>query len=205
MRQFVELLGERNVSKKLQRLIFDHCLCFGPKRLGSNLIINKFTPPESSFFRTVESIIGQKLIPDLEMDAAKQAKIQKDQSNNNGKLEEMLETYKISLKELNNALINGFDLASTAGPLMDEPMQGAVFILEDLRIDTSVGQVGDCGPIGGQIMSTTKNLCKHSFLNSDPRVVEGMYMCSLQASPETYGVVYSIINKFRGSVIKEEI
>ena len=54
-------------------------------------------------------------------------------------------------------------------------------------------------------MSTTKNLCKHSFLNSDPRIVEGMYMCSMQASPETYGVVYSIINKFRGTVIKEEI
>jgi translation elongation factor EF-G len=61
----------------------------------------------------------------------------------------VLNTYKIALKELNNALINGFDLASTEGPLMNEPMQGAVFILEDLRIDSSVEHVADCGPIGG--------------------------------------------------------
>jgi ribosome assembly protein 1 len=54
-------------------------------------------------------------------------------------------------------------------------------------------------------MSTVKNLCKKSFLNSDPRIVEGMYLCSMQASPETYGIVYNVINKSRGRVLKEEI
>ena len=50
-----------------------------------------------------------------------------------------------------------------------------------------------------------KNLCKRAFLNSDPRIVEGMYRCSMQASPETYGIVYSVINKCRGRVIKEDM
>jgi ribosome assembly protein 1 len=54
-------------------------------------------------------------------------------------------------------------------------------------------------------MSCVKNLCKKSFLNSDPRIVEGMYLCSLQASPETYGIVYNVINKCRGTVIKEDM
>ena len=47
-------------------------------------------------------------------------------------------------------------------------------------------------------MSTVKNLCKKSFLNADPRIVEAMYLCSMQASPEVYGVIYSNVNKYRG-------
>lgn len=54
-------------------------------------------------------------------------------------------------------------------------------------------------------MGTLKNLCKKAFLNSDPRIVEGMYKCSMQASPDTYGVVYNVIHRFRGRVIQEEI
>mmetsp|Transcript_2734 Transcript_2734/g.4665 ORF Transcript_2734/g.4665 Transcript_2734/m.4665 type:complete len:176 (+) Transcript_2734:2818-3345(+) len=61
------------------------------------------------------------------------------------------------------------------------------------------------GPFGGQVMSAVKTLCKRAFLNSDPRIVEGMYKVSMQASPETYGVIYSIINKCRGRVVSEEI
>lgn len=29
--------------------------------------------------------------------------------------------------------MNGFDLATMAGPLMEEPMQGAIFIIEDFK------------------------------------------------------------------------
>jgi ribosome assembly protein 1 len=61
------------------------------------------------------------------------------------------------------------------------------------------------GPFAGQVMSTIKTLCKKAFLNSDPRIVEGMYKCSMQASPETYGIVYSVINKCRGRVISEDM
>ena len=32
-------------------------------------------------------------------------------------------------------MISGFDLASVNGPLMDEPMQGAIFIVESLDLD----------------------------------------------------------------------
>ena len=32
-------------------------------------------------------------------------------------------------------MISGFDLASINGPLMDEPMQGAIFIIESISLD----------------------------------------------------------------------
>ena len=34
---------------------------------------------------------------------------------------------------MNAAVVSGFDIASQKGPLMDEPMQGAVFILENVN------------------------------------------------------------------------
>ena len=79
---------------------------------------------------------------------------------------------------------------------MNEPMQSAIFILEDLELqkekakDTTLETLSQYGPLQGQIMSTVKNLCKQSFLNSDPRVVECFYKCSMQASPESYGSTY---------------
>ena len=36
---------------------------------------------------------------------------------------------------LDSAMISGFDLASINGPLMDEPMQGAIFIIESISLD----------------------------------------------------------------------
>lgn len=100
---------------------------------------------------------------------------------------------------------------------MDEPMQGVVFILEDIKLNQEVAEslqktdkdstkdAVDYGPFGGQVLGTIRNLCKRSFLNSEPRVVEAMYNCSMQASHETYGDVYKVIHQVRGRVINEEI
>jgi len=44
------------------------------------------------------------------------------------------------MQELNSALISGFDLASVTGPLMDEPMQGAVFIIESISLNTEASE-----------------------------------------------------------------
>lgn len=104
-------------------------------------------------------------------------------------------------------MVSGFEMAVANGPLMDEPMTGSVFVVDEVQLEKTLIEEKEItnsdkyGPIGGQVMSAMKTLCKRAFLNSDPRVVEGMYKCSMQASPETYGIVYSIINKCRGRVI----
>jgi ribosome assembly protein 1 len=55
-------------------------------------------------------------------------------------------------------------------------------------------------------VGSVKYLCKRAFLNASPRIVEGMYMCNLTAtSPETYGIVYTLINKCRGRVVDEDV
>ena len=50
-----------------------------------------------------------------------------------------------------------------------------------------------------------KDLCKRALLNAEPRLMEGVYLCNLLATPENYGIVYGLINKCRGKVISEEL
>jgi len=44
------------------------------------------------------------------------------------------------LKELNDSIKSGFNLACEKGPLMDEQMQGAVFIIDDIIINKEVAE-----------------------------------------------------------------
>ena len=197
-------------------LIRDHASCFGPKRLGSNILINKFNEKKSSFFHTIQNLIGEEILPSMENETEQRLlRMQKEYEQNLLKVDEVTGFHNVSKKELNSAIVSGFDLATVTGPLMDEPMQGAVFILENVAIDKEAaeeyqakqqeGATTNYGSFAGQVMSTIKSLCKRAFLNADPRIVEGVYLCSMQASPQTYGNVYSVLNKCRSRVIKEDV
>jgi ribosome assembly protein 1 len=213
MVDFFKVLEDNRVNQKLIRYIRDSTSCFGPRRLGSNILINRFNDNSKSFFHTVESLLGEEILPKLDITKEKQERLEKEAKNYLQKFEEVIKYNQTSAKELNSAMISGFDLATCSGPLMDEPMQGAIFIIEDVSLAEEVKEavpnqaavVNSHGPFGGQVMGTLRALCKKAFLNSDPRIVEGMYLCSMQASPETYGVVYNVIHRFRGRVIHEEI
>lgn len=61
------------------------------------------------------------------------------------------------------------------------------------------------GPFAGQVIATMKDICKRAFLNADPRLVEGVYLVSMHATPDSYGKIYGVINKCRGRVVKEEV
>ncbi len=84
-------------------------------------------------------------------------------------------------------------------------MVGACFILENLYLPTKNLEeqkegFDTFGPIEGQIMGTIGELCRKSFLYAGPRVVEGMYVCSLQLTIDFIGKVYAVIGKRRGKV-----
>ena len=64
--------------------------------------------------------------------------MEKEAKNHLQKVEEVIKYNQTSAKELNSAMISGFDLATCSGPLMDEPMQGAIFIVEDVSLADEV-------------------------------------------------------------------
>ena len=51
-------------------------------------------------------------------------------------------------------LVNGFQLATFAGPICEEPMMGVGFVLESWELQEE-GDTG-WGPLSGQIVSTVK-------------------------------------------------
>ena len=60
------------------RYIRDYTSCFGPKRLGSNLLINRFNDVSKSFFRIIEELIGETILPSFDDSSAKKDKLSKD-------------------------------------------------------------------------------------------------------------------------------
>ena len=85
-----------------------------------------------------------------------------------------------------NGFIGGFDYASVNGPLTEEPMEGACFIIDEVNLvqeseEDNTGKIvqDTYGSFQGQIISIVKDLCKRAFLNAKPRIAEGIYNCSL--------------------------
>jgi len=49
-------------------------------------------------------------------------------------------------------------------------------------------------------MGTVKDCCRKSCMNSDPRLIEAMYLCMFQIKNEHIGKIYSVISRRRGKV-----
>jgi len=110
------------------------------------------------------------------------------------------------LQELESSIVNGFQLAASSGPLCEEPMMGVCFIIDDVVLKKRVdGNADNCGPFTGQIMSATKEACRHSFLSRSTRLREPMYLCDLQVPSEAMGKAYTVLGKRRAKILGEEI
>uniref|UniRef100_A0A182QG62 Putative rRNA methyltransferase n=1 Tax=Anopheles farauti TaxID=69004 RepID=A0A182QG62_9DIPT len=87
-----------------------------------------------------------------------------------------------------SSFLNGFQMASLAGPLCDEPMQGVCFLVERWELDVTVGVdlalVASHGPLSGQIMSAVKEGCKKAFQNQPQRLVHPMYSCNITVNSD---------------------
>ena len=118
-----------------------------------------------------------------------------------------------------NGLISGFQLATRAGPLCEEPLWGCAVVVESIEVgDDEAENSLKLGPLSGQIMSCVKEGVRAAYLvhrekedsGCQVRLAEGTYRCQLQChvdlhQGETLGKLYSVISKRRGKIIKEEM
>jgi ribosome assembly protein 1 len=96
-----------------------------------------------------------------------------------------------------------FQLATYQGPMCNEPMQGVAVILESLHIHSDSSQ--NIGRLTGEIIRTTRDAIHHAFLDWSPRIMLAMYSCSINASAEVLGRVYSVITRRRGRIVSESL
>lgn len=113
---------------------------------------------------------------------------------------------------LESSFVNGFQLASLAGPLADEPMQGVCFhVLEWVvtgpiaEAEESTSSVVSHGPLSGQIMSIVKDGCKKAFQNQPQRLVHPMYSCNITVNSDVLGKLYAVIGRRQGRILSADL
>jgi ribosome assembly protein 1 len=102
---------------------------------------------------------------------------------------------------LRNIVVSGFQEATNAGPLCDEPMWGLAFIVE-LYIFT---HSPDNANRSYEHKAAVREACRAAVLQSKPRLVQSMYFCELTTPTEYLGAVYAVLGDCRAKVLKEEM
>ncbi|RLN11156.1 hypothetical protein BBJ28_00020236, partial [Nothophytophthora sp. Chile5] len=160
----------------------------GPRRVGPNMLINNIPgfSATNRLFLTNESDEG--VLPSEKFDM---------------------------LKKMENSIVTGFQMASAAGPLCDEPVWGVAFIIDDVishekdtepdSAEEEKAEVSKHGPLSGQVISTMRTACLIAFVKQPVRLVEAVYECTVQCQAEQLGKLYSVISKRRGDIFSEEL
>lgn len=109
---------------------------------------------------------------------------------------------------LRNSIVSGFQIATNAGPLCDEPMWGLAFIVEPYIFTDSSEAANHSDQhniFSGQVITAVKEACRAAVLQNKPRLVEAMYFCELTTPTEQLGATYAVLGKRRARVLKEEM
>ena len=133
-----------------------------------------------------------------------------------------------------NSVVAGFDLCTSSGPLMQEPLHGVCFSLTHISVPLSfcvkiltrcevesvlsVDRLSDWDVVprsedsessnsmlSGKLISEVRDFLRIAMLSCPLRIVEPIYDCSLQCEQTQIGNLYAVLTKRRGTVYKEEI
>ncbi|KAJ8714576.1 hypothetical protein PYW07_002801 [Mythimna separata] len=108
--------------------------------------------------------------------------------------------------EYESSFVNGFQLASLAGPLCDEPMMGVAFCVEEWFLDKTAGDdMLHFGPLSGQIMSAVKDGCRKAFQAQPQRLMAAMYTCDIVVDQKVLGKLYAALGRRGGRVVGSDL
>ena len=93
-----------------------------------------------------------------------------------------------------NGFLMGFRHGTLNGPLCEEEVTGVCFIVKTIELVPDQQLTSDSyGSFTGQIISVVKDLCRQTILNGQPRLVEGVYKCSLTATQKITGLYMDLL------------
>ncbi|KAM3740501.1 hypothetical protein ACB098_08G103400 [Castanea mollissima] len=179
----------------------------GPRQIGPNIL---FTPDfkrkgvDSFVLIRGSSHVSQRLgFVDDSIDGDKAAETSS----------EVTQASSMEAEHLESSVVTGFQLATAAGPLCDEPMWGLAFVVE-AYISPFMGQANESetshqqqaeqyGIFTGQVITAVKDACRAIVLQKKSRLVEAMYFCELNTPPEYLGPMYAVLGRRRARVSKE--
>lgn len=193
---------EMEVWKKAVRNIS----AFGPKRVGPNLFVDATGRNTCGRFLGEENITSPK-----------------DQSERDNP-----SSGTITPADFSDTISYAFQLATQQGPLCREPMQGVAVFLESIVLNTSTSpspeaphpsnttssggastsiphNPTDTARLTGELITSVRGSILNGFLDWSPRILLAIYSCTIQATPEVLGRVYSVLTRRRGSILSESL
>ena len=111
------------------------------------------------------------------------------------------------IRDFDNHVETGFQLATFQGPLCAEPVEGVAFFVESTEIDRegvdkeisqsldvlAIDELADVllaveqnrmAQVTGSVISAVRDACRNGLLDWSPRLMLAMYTCDIQASSE---------------------
>ncbi|KXN70007.1 P-loop containing nucleoside triphosphate hydrolase protein [Conidiobolus coronatus NRRL 28638] len=159
--------------------IVDQIWSFGPKGIGSNILVNKLGYSKRCWFE----LAGR-------TKSASQTQDSLDWGFGSN----------LPQREIEEGIRTGFQVITQQGPLCAEPVAGTCFIVEKIVLGEK--------PISGTETPTQKGKVlsgQQAFLSLSPRMLLATYSCDIQATAEVLGKVYAVLARRRGRVLSEEM
>ncbi|KAF5315116.1 hypothetical protein D9619_007031 [Psilocybe cf. subviscida] len=113
------------------------------------------------------------------------------------------------IRDFDNHIETGFQLATFQGPLCAEPVEGLAYFVEQVEIDRDTlakeMEQNRMSQVTGSLISGFRDACRNGLLDWSPRLMLAMYSCEIQASTDVLGKVYGVVAKRRGRIVAEEM
>ncbi|KAH9936252.1 uncharacterized protein B0H18DRAFT_973049 [Fomitopsis serialis] len=113
------------------------------------------------------------------------------------------------LRDFDNHLEAGFQLATFQGPLCAEPVEGLAYFVESVEVDREgIEQEklhNRMAQVTGAFITSVREACRNGLLDWSPRLMLAMYTCDIQASTDVLGKVYGVVARRRGRIVSEEM
>lgn len=113
------------------------------------------------------------------------------------------------IRDFDNHIESGFQLATFQGPLCSEPVEGLAYFVESVEIDQEglekEMEHNRMAQITGSVITGVRDACRNGLLDWSPRLMLAMYSCDIQASTDVLGKVYGVVAKRRGRIVAEEM
>lgn len=177
----------------------------GPRQVGPNMLIL----PDSSTTITGSSVLIRSSPYVSERLGFTEVSVSDELASESSEIRSLNE----EAESLRSSVLSGFQVATAAGPLCDEPMWGLAFVVEaaifpfvsESEAIHQQAQAEQYGVFSGQVMTAVKEACKAAVLQKNPRIVEGMYFCELNTPTEYLGPMYAVLARRRARILKEEM
>ena len=191
-KQLQAAFDEAKEEKEIWQKVIPRICGFGPRRVGPNVLIDATGTDTCKRF-----LFEQHELKDVE----------ESNGTSNGHEAEGSPPPKPT-QDFSDTIAYAFQLATSQGPLCREPTQGVAVFLEEIiqqEATDNSDPAGESGRLTGELITSVRESIRAGFLDWSPRILLAMYSCTIQATPEVLGKVYSVLTRRRGAILSESL